>query len=56
MDEDTLCAKNQGVEQGDALMVGHFVLMAAAEGLQAPLREVGLGVEVGWGPVSEIQG
>ena len=55
MDEDTLCAKNQGVEQGDALVVGHFVLMSAAEGLQAPLRE-GLGVGVGWGPVSEIQG
>lgn len=56
MDEEALCAKNQGVEQGDALVVGHFVLMAAAEGLQAPLREVGLGVGVGWGPVSEIQG
>lgn len=56
MDEEALCAKNQGVEQGDALVVGHFVIMAAAEGLQAPLREVGLGVGVGWGPVSEIQG
>lgn len=33
MDEEALCPKNQGVEQWDALVVGHFVLMAAAEGL-----------------------
>lgn len=56
MDEEALCAKNQGLKQWDALVEGHFVLMAAAEGLQALLREVGLGVGVGWGAVSEIQG